>query len=94
MTAPRKPTSVEVWKAIDDTAFKDEVDRVAAMSDQELEAELLKDGSIRRTSNRRRAKRPNRPRASPPPCDAFLSGAPRRGSSLPPSHLRSLVWRQ
>jgi hypothetical protein len=44
VTAPRKPTSVEVWKAIDDAALKDEVDRVAAMSDQELEAELLKDG--------------------------------------------------
>ena len=44
MSAPKKPTAREVWEAIDETSFRAEVDRVNAMSDAEVEAELLKDG--------------------------------------------------
>ena len=44
MKASGKPTAREVWEAIDDASFRAEVDRVAGMSDEELEAELLKDG--------------------------------------------------
>lgn len=44
MTTPRKPTAREAWEAIDATSFQAEVDRVVGMSDDEVEAELLKDG--------------------------------------------------
>jgi hypothetical protein len=44
VSAPKKPTAREVWEAIDETSFRAEVDRVNAMSDAEVEAELLKDG--------------------------------------------------
>jgi hypothetical protein len=39
-----KPTAREVWDAIDDESFKAEVEGIVAMSDAELEAELIKDG--------------------------------------------------
>jgi hypothetical protein len=67
VTAPRKPTSVEVWKAIDDAAFKDEVDRVAAMSDQELEAELLKDGFDPKDLESSKNETPEEPKSKPAP---------------------------
>jgi hypothetical protein len=44
VSAPKKPTASEVWEAIDESSFRAEVDRVNAMSDAEVEAELLKDG--------------------------------------------------
>jgi hypothetical protein len=44
MTAPRKPGARDVWKAIDDAGFEEEVGQVAAMRDEEIEAELLKAG--------------------------------------------------
>jgi hypothetical protein len=44
VTTRRKPTAREAWEAIDDAAFKAEVNRIVAMSDEEVEAELLKDG--------------------------------------------------
>jgi hypothetical protein len=46
VTAPSKgkPTAREVWEGIDETAYEEEVKRVLAMSDAEVEAELLKDG--------------------------------------------------
>jgi hypothetical protein len=47
MSAPRKtskPTAAEAWEAIDETAFRAEVDHVLEMSDDEVEAELLKAG--------------------------------------------------
>lgn len=44
MKPPRKPTALEAWKAIDETSFRAEVDRIVGLSDQELEAELLKEG--------------------------------------------------
>jgi hypothetical protein len=39
-----KPTAREVWEGIDDTSFRAEVDRIIEMSDDEVEAELIKDG--------------------------------------------------
>jgi hypothetical protein len=47
MSAPgktSKPTAAEAWEAIDETAFRAEVDHVLEMSDDEVEAELLKAG--------------------------------------------------
>jgi hypothetical protein len=44
VSAPEKKKAREVWEAIDETSFRAEVDRVNAMSDAEVEAELLKEG--------------------------------------------------
>lgn len=44
MTGRSKPTASEAWDAIDEASFRAEVDRVNAMSDAEVEAELVKDG--------------------------------------------------
>jgi hypothetical protein len=44
MTAPKKPSASEAWEAIDEAAFKAEVDRVVAMSDEDVEGELVKEG--------------------------------------------------
>jgi hypothetical protein len=42
--APRKRTAREVWEAIEEASFRDEVERIVGMSEEELKAELLKDG--------------------------------------------------
>lgn len=44
MKPPNKPTALEAWKAIEEGSFRAEVDRIVGLSDQELEAELLKEG--------------------------------------------------
>jgi hypothetical protein len=44
MTARSKPTAREAWDAIDEASFRAEVDRVVAMTDEAVEAELLRDG--------------------------------------------------
>jgi hypothetical protein len=44
VTTVRKPTAREAWEAIDEASFRAEVDRIVGMSDEELEAELLRDG--------------------------------------------------
>jgi hypothetical protein len=44
VTTGRKRTAREVWEAIEEASFRDELDRILHMSAQELEAELLKDG--------------------------------------------------
>jgi hypothetical protein len=44
MVTPKKRTPAEAWDALENMAFDDEVDRVLALSDEQLDAELKESG--------------------------------------------------